>query len=86
MCDHQQFFAKADVTRLTEEEDRSKITGYRVELSINCSICGKAFEFVGIPGGYNPSFPTVNVGGTTLRAPLIPSNEPVQKVPGKIYN
>jgi len=75
MCDHKQFIGKVNVTRLTDNDKSTTVTGYRVDLFVHCQECGLPFEFIGVPGGYNPNFPTVNFNGTELRCPIKPSNE-----------
>jgi hypothetical protein len=70
-CAHEGFKAQCNVTRLTEVEG-GPVTGYRADLEISCDNCGKPFIFPGIPGGYTPSYPTVNVDQTELRIPIKP--------------
>jgi hypothetical protein len=75
MCEHKKFESRAAVTRLTDQDDSTKITGYRLDLRVWCTDCGQSFEFIGIKGGYSPVHPTVNFNGTELRCPLVPSTE-----------
>lgn len=77
-CEHLNFTANVKVTRLTSEEG-GPVTGYTTDITVNCHECGLPFTFVGVPGGYSPSQPMVNVDGTTLRAPIIPSMDPVDQ-------
>jgi hypothetical protein len=84
-CKHEQFEAMTRVARLTEEGS-DKVTGFSADIRIHCSQCGTPFEFIGVPGGYHPGHPMVSFDGTELRAPIRPSNAPMEKIPGKIYN
>lgn len=79
-CKHEQFECNASVTRLTDDTDSEKITGYTTDITVKCIQCGIPFEWIGIPGGYSPSQPMVNFDGTVLRAPIKPSSDPVEQV------
>lgn len=70
-CQHLNFKAEAKITRLTDEEG-GEVNGYRAEIEVHCADCFMPFTFVGLPGGYSPSQPTVNFDCTELRAPLKP--------------
>ena len=72
------FTAGTKVGRLHEEGNPDKITGYTLDVIVNCSDCGLPFEFIGIPGGYSPAQPMVNFDATELRAPIKPSTDPVE--------
>lgn len=71
MCDHKNFKAQCDVTRLTNPEGDT-ITGYTTDISIMCSDCFKPFQFIGVPMGSSPIQPMCNFDGTELRAPIKP--------------
>lgn len=70
MCEHLNFKVEAKVGRLTDES--GKVTNYTCDLEVHCADCYHPFEFIGLPGGVNPSFPTVNFDNTELRAPIKP--------------
>lgn len=70
-CDHTNFKANCDVTRLTEGEG-GPVTGYRADLKIECEKCGLPFVFPGVPFGYTPAHPTVSVDQVELRLPIKP--------------
>jgi hypothetical protein len=72
MCDHKNFKAQVDVTRLTENDDLGKVIGYRAEIEIHCMDCFMPFRFVGLPGGYLPDRPTISIEGTRARMPIKP--------------
>ena len=86
MCEHKQFSAAVKVFRLTETDDSEKVTGYTTDIKIKCAECGEDFEFLGVPGGVDPSRPTASADNLTLRAPIIPSTKPVVKRPGITYH
>lgn len=70
MCDHKNFKAQVDVTRLTD--DSGKVTGYTSDITVHCADCFKPFRWVGVPMGYSPNSPMVSIDGTELRAPITP--------------
>lgn len=72
MCDHKNFKAQVNVTRLTDKDDETKITGYTTDITVSCVDCFKPFQWVGVPGGYSPNQPMVNFDRTELRAPIKP--------------
>ncbi len=72
MCDHKNFKAQVDVTRLTDIDDPEKITGYTTDITVMCADCFKPFRWVGVPGGYSPNQPMVSADGLELRAPIKP--------------
>lgn len=75
MCEHKRFISKVNVTRLTESEGSTDVTGYRADFFVSCEECGQSFKFIGVPQGYNNSHPTTNFNGTELRCPIGPSIE-----------
>jgi hypothetical protein len=77
-CQHLNFETGAKVGRLFKEDNPEVITEYRLDLMVRCKDCGLPFEFVGLPGGYNPGFPTTNFDATELRCPIKPSTDPVE--------
>lgn len=72
MCDHKNFTANVSVTRLTDSDDETKVTGYTTDITVHCAECFKPFEWIGLPGGYSPSQPMVDFDRVTLRAPIKP--------------
>lgn len=85
-CEHHNFFVNAKIGRLTESEKTDEVKSFCADIKINCTDCGQAFAFVGVPGGYSPSFPCVSFDGTELRAPIRPIDKPIEKDPKKTYN
>ena len=79
-CQHKRFECRCSVTRLTDEENSEKVSGYSADIKISCVDCGIPFEFIGVPGGYSPVQPMVNFDCTELRAPIKPSSDPVEQV------
>lgn len=74
-CPHPDFAAQVDVQRIG---DADRITNYVAEISVRCSKCGEPFHFVGdIMSGFSFTKPTVNVGATTLHAPIAPGVGPM---------
>ncbi len=71
MCEHNQFYVKANVARLTDG-DNGPVTGYSADIEIICIECHTKFEFIGMPGGYSPKQPMVNFDGTKARMPIKP--------------
>lgn len=71
-CPHLNFKAQCNVTRLTDAEDSDVVIGYRMEVEVFCMDCHKPFAFVGLPGGYHPSQPTVSADEMSARLPIKP--------------
>lgn len=69
-CKHEHFAAEVAVQRLGEGDD--VIKNFVAEIQIKCSQCDQPFHFVGPGAGFSFSRPTVNVGATTLHAPIRP--------------
>lgn len=71
-CEHKNFKVQAKVTRLTESEDSKIVTGYHLDVEVFCTDCFKPFEFIGLPHGYSPGYPTINIEATECRMPIKP--------------
>jgi hypothetical protein len=69
-CKHETFGAEVAVARIAD--DGGEIRHFVAEVTVRCSACGLPFHFVGPPAGLSFSHPTVNVGATTLHAPIAP--------------
>lgn len=67
-CAHTGFFVNAEVSRTLDQN--GFVDGYRLELRVNCQECGKPFEFVGLPQGYDIKTPTMSIDRLTLRSPI----------------
>jgi hypothetical protein len=67
-CPHEEFEGNMAFTRLREGD--GSIVDYTVDITARCKQCGAAVYWVGLPGGYSPLEPRVNVDGTELRAPF----------------
>lgn len=85
-CEHKNFQAQVDVTRLTDgglndnPDPDAKIIGYSAEVNIHCADCGIQFRFIGVPGGYSHANPMVSYDETTLRAPIEPIPDPLKEI------
>lgn len=71
MCEHEQWQASAKVIRLTDTED-GPVTGWTVELEVTCATCLTFMQWVGVPMGSSPSYPTVNPTAVEIRLPCRP--------------
>lgn len=85
-CKHERFQCSCAVTRLQDTKEPEKITGYTTDIKVHCMDCGIPFEWIGVSMGVSPLEPMVSADGTELRAPIRPSNAPIEKIEGKIYN
>jgi hypothetical protein len=65
-CPHEQFEANVEVNRII---DKGRFTA---DVRILCAQCKIPFRFIGVDAGFSPDFPTVNVDGTELCAPIEP--------------
>lgn len=83
-CIHENFYCHCEVARCTDN-DVNVILEYRLDVRVKCTQCGQEFEFMGLPRGYDPSFPTVSADGLELRQPIRPSKDPFVAGP-KINN
>ncbi len=79
-CKHLNFIAKNVVARLMDDDDPEKTIGYSMNVSVKCADCGLPFEFVGMPGGYSPRQPMVNLDATEARIPICPSSDPAEQL------
>jgi hypothetical protein len=50
ICEHQRFFVKGTVARLTDGDD-GPVTGYSLDVEVRCDDCNEPFHFVGLPHG-----------------------------------
>lgn len=73
-CEHENFEARVGVQRLSKDEG-GPITHYSAEISIVCTECKQAFEFIGLPIGSSPYRPMVGFDGSELRAPIMPMGQ-----------
>lgn len=73
-CDHPRHKVETRVAHLTDTEG-GPVTGHTVDIKIRCDVCGIYYRFLGLPIGYMPGRPTVNVDGTELRAAIEPASE-----------
>lgn len=69
-CKHEAFAASVDVQRIAD--DSGRVRNFIAEVTVTCTGCGSPFHFVGPPLGISFKHPTVNVGATTLHAPIAP--------------
>lgn len=62
-----------EVGRITDGES-GPVTAYMADIRVNCSACGEAFRWVGVPAGLKHDRPMVSVDETELHAPLRPAS------------
>lgn len=75
-CQHMDFSARVEVGRLTQDDNPdAPVVEYRVDLTVQCAHCQEPFTFKGLPAGYSPHKPTVNVDGTEARLSIAPLSE-----------
>jgi hypothetical protein len=74
-CRHEDFTAQIEVNRIADD-GADTVRHFVAEFSIACSQCGQPFHFVGVPAGLSFTKPTVDVGATTLHAPIAPGEAP----------
>lgn len=74
-CPHDNFEAKTKVARLADDDGR--VRNFVAEIEIRCVTCDLPFHFVGPDAGFSFVRPTVNVGATTLNAPICPGVGPI---------
>lgn len=69
-CKHEIFQTNVAVNRLTDEQ--GNVTSYLAEIEIHCKQCMAPFEFIGLPKGMSPGYPTTDLEGIELRQPIKP--------------
>lgn len=74
-CEHTHFEATVAVNRLTDEG--GVVRNFIAEITARCTDCGVPFHFLGADSGLSFTRPTVNVGATTLHAPIAPGVAPL---------
>ena len=74
-CEHRSFAAQVNVRRLTDEGGR--VRNFLAEVSVRCTECSQPFHFVGLDAGLSFVRPMVDVGATTLHAPIAPGEGPI---------
>ncbi len=70
-CLHEKFQSNCRIGRLTEVES-GPVTSYTMDVEVHCAECMMPFQFIGLPGGVNPSFPTVSADNLEARIPIKP--------------
>lgn len=70
-CKHERFMTESKVTRLTDVEG-GEVTGYSIDIQVHCSDCMKPFQFIGLPMGMSPTYPTTCPEGVEARMPIKP--------------
>lgn len=78
-CKHTRFYSHVIVNRVMESDNSDVLVGYAADIVVRCDECGLPFEFMGLPMGYSPRKPMVSLDKTELRAPIKPSNDPVEQ-------
>src|SRR5262249_44477805 len=73
-CRHERCSAQVDIQRLTDNDGRGR--HFVAEATVRCSDCGEPFHFLGCDVGLSFARPMVNVGATTLHAPIAPGEGP----------
>lgn len=68
-CEHPDFVAHVDVTRLTDDDEEAH--AFAADVTVRCAACGAAFGWKGPPIGFSLSEPRVSADALTLRAPLM---------------
>ena len=71
-CKHENFECFCAVGRLTDG-DGGNVTGYCLDVKVQCRECKEFFEFVGVPAGHSPSEPMTSIDFTELRIPIRPN-------------
>lgn len=73
ICHHHDFESNVSVFRLTNNEHPNAIpTGFNAEVRIRCIHCKQEFEFIGLPYGMSPAYPTMSADNKEARLPIKP--------------
>lgn len=76
MCEHKNFDAEVDVTRL---EDSGR---FQADVRIRCRDCGKPFRFIGLPAGLDLNGAATSVDATEGRFAIAPKGEVLSALDG----
>ena len=74
MCEHMNFAVQAEVNRLTRGDD-GPVTGYSATFRVECTECGRKFQFLGLPVGYDTQGAAVSVDALECHVGLMPQGE-----------
>lgn len=72
-CEHLNFAAAVDVHRLTKET--GEVKGFMADLRIQCSECGKRFQFIGLEPGVDTGSARVSIDGLEAHLAICPAGE-----------
>lgn len=61
MCKHDAFHAETEVNRIDDGKH------YQANVQVWCQICGKQFQFIGLPKGVNLNGPAMSADGKEAR-------------------
>lgn len=73
-CEHFNFEAQVNVSRLSKE-DGGPIIQYYADIAVSCADCGLIFTFIGLPMGLSGNQPMCSLGGREARMPIEPSRD-----------
>jgi hypothetical protein len=77
VCSHENFDARADVSRIQKSElEPQSIVAYMMDLGVFCHECGLQFDFLGLPNGFSYYQPTVSIDEKTAHLPICPPGQP----------
>lgn len=68
-CDHPDFRANMAVSRITDTRQ------FQADVTIQCSVCGMPFRFIGLPCGLDMNGAAVSVDGTEARLAIAPRSQ-----------
>lgn len=71
----------ADIGRILDKED-GILVGFESSIRVFCAECQEPLQFIGLPIGYSPRQPMVDVSGHELRAPLLMAGFEPRTEPG----
>lgn len=76
MCDHGEFRADVDVTRVLDDREDGDVTAYACDVRVSCAECGEPFGFRGVPCGVSVvGQPMRSADALELRAWLLSPSE-----------
>lgn len=76
MCNHEDFAAEVDVTRLS---DSGRLTA---DVRIKCAQCGLPMRFIGLPAGVDLNGAATSADGTEGRFAIAPKGEVLTVIDG----
>lgn len=72
-CLHENFAAQVDVNRIAGKD--GAVAGFQADVRIQCAVCGKPFQFLGLKPGLDYRGAAISPDGLEARLGIVPEGE-----------